>query len=526
MRRIAFIYLNAMRTRLLTTLIALMLTGGAYPARAQEAGKIVDQYVKAAGGGRALAKIQTLTLEGSFTSDDGKMGTYTLDTKLPNRYYSELLVGEKSLIEAYNGKSAWHQNAAGELGTLVGPEGMQLEAAAQYYNSRLVNLKKSKIALTLVGHAQVRGKDALQVEIITATGVKRQVFFDSQTHLIVKEAATVGGVDEEILYDDYRTVDGVKLPHKIELHRGNAKYNIDITRAVINGTVGERVFDFPIKSQVKLPDLKALFKEIDDNQKAIDKIKENYTGTRAEEETEFESNGKVKKREVTEYTFFYLNGEEVSTVVKKDGKVLSNAEQKKENEKTQKRIEELQKRETKKEAKEEKAKEQGKNDEKDEPGIEIFLRACQFVNPRRERFRGQDVLVFDFEPNPEFKAHKLVEKVVQKLAGVVWIDEKAHDVARLEAYFVGDMRFAGGLLANLQKGTSFVMEQAYVNNEVWLPTYEEAHVGVRVLLVKGIKVNAVTRYSDYKKFNVETLSTIAKPKGASVAPVDPPTKPQ
>ena len=47
------------------------------------------------------------------------------------------------------------------------------------------------------------------------------------------------------------------------------------------------------------------------------------------------------------------------------------------------------------------------------------------MNPRRERFRGQDVLVFDFEPNPEFKAHKLAEKVVQKLAGVIWIDEKA-----------------------------------------------------------------------------------------------------
>src|SRR6202521_3610358 len=219
-----------MRTRLLRILIALILTGRTHTARAQDAGKIVEQYMKAAGGTRVLARIQTLTLEGTFTSDDGKLGTYTLDTKLPNRYYSELMVGEKNLIEAYNGKSAWHQNAAGGLGTLVGPEGMQLEAAAQYYNSRLVNLKKSKIALTLVGHAQVRGKDALQVEIITATGVKRQVFFDSQTHLIVKEAATVGGVDEEILYDDYRTVDGVKLPHKIELHRGNAKYNIDIDR--------------------------------------------------------------------------------------------------------------------------------------------------------------------------------------------------------------------------------------------------------------------------------------------------------
>jgi hypothetical protein len=213
-------------------------------------------------------------------------------------------------------------------------------------------------------------------------------------------------------------------------------------------------------------------------------------------------------------------------LVKKDGKPLGDAEQKKENEKTQKRIEELQKRQTKKEAKEEKAKEEGKSSEKDEPGIEIFLRACQFVNPRRERFRGQDVLVFDFEPNPEFKAHKLVEKLAQKLAGVVWIDEKAHDVARLEAYFTGDMKIGGGLLANLQKGTSFILEQAYVNNEVWLPTYEEAHVGVRVLLVKGIKVNAVTRYSDYKKFNVETLSTIAKPKGTTETPGDRPAKPQ
>ena len=39
------------------------------------------------------------------------------------------------------------------------------------------------------------------------------------------------------------------------------------------------------------------------------------------------------------------------------------------------------------------------------------------------------------------------------------------------------MRFAGGMLANLQKGTSFVFEQAFVNGEVWLPTYMEAHMG-------------------------------------------------
>ena len=488
------------------------------PVCAQEPAKIVEQYVKAVGGSRALSKIHTLSLEGTFTTDDGRSGTYTFDTKLPNRYYLELLVGDQNLIEAYNGKSAWHRDAAGELGTLVGVDGMQLEAAAQYYNSRLVNPKKEKIALQFVRNAQVRGKDALELELTSATGMKRRVFFDPQTHLILKEAATVGGVDETLLYDDYRAVEGVKLPGKIELDRGGAKYDVTITRAIINGSVGERVFDFPIKSQVKLPDLKALFKEIDDNQKAIDKIKENYAGTETEEETEYDSDGKVKKRETRESTFFYLDGDEITTLVKKEGQPLSEKEQKKENERVQKRIEEHQKRQAKKEAKEEKDKEKGKDEDKEDPGIEVFLRACEFVNPRRERFRGQDVLVFDFEPNPEFKPHKLEEKVVQKLAGVVWVDEKAHDVARLEAYFVGDVKLAGGLLANVQRGTSFVFEQAFINNEVWLPTYMEGHIGARVLLVKGFKMSFVMRYSDYKRFNVQTLSTIAKPKAAETPP--------
>jgi len=520
-----------MRIRLLAPTAVLVLASLSTPALAQDASKIVDQYIKVQGGSKTLSRVRTLTIEGTFTVE-GKSGTYTFDTKLPNRYYSEVILDGKSVIEAYNGKSAWHQTPSGEIATFAGLEGTQLEAAGQYYNSRLVNAKKNKLGVAFVGHAQVRGKDSLQVEITTPTGVKRDVFFDPQTHLILKETASVGGIDEQIIYDDYRSVDGLKVPYKIELHRGGDSYEIVVTRVAVNGTVGERVFDFPKKSQVQLPDLKALFKEIDDNQKAIDKLKENYAGTRVEEETEYDKTGKVTKQELKEYSFFYLDGDEISTLTKKDRKPLSEGEQRKENEKTQKEIQEIQKKQDKKEAKEEKAKEEGKEKKDDDDvGIEVFLRASQFVNPRRERFRGQDVLVFDFEPNPDFKPRKLAEKVVHELAGVIWIDEKAHDVARLEAYFLGDFKFGGGLIVNLQKGTSFAFEQGFLNNEVWLPTYEEVHVGVRVLLVKGFKINEVTRYSDYKKFNVESVAAVGKPKGASdatgAATADsPPSKPE
>jgi len=82
-----------MRTRLLLaratlSLLALtMLVGVA--AQAQEADKIIGQCLKAEGGRKALGKIQTLALEGTFPGAEGSPGTFTFYLKSPNRYYSE-----------------------------------------------------------------------------------------------------------------------------------------------------------------------------------------------------------------------------------------------------------------------------------------------------------------------------------------------------------------------------------------------------------------------------------------------------
>jgi len=210
-----------MRPHLVIAGISLAIALACLPARAQDPEKIVDQYIKAVGGSKAISKIRTLAIEGTFTTPDGKTGTYTLDTRIPNRYYSELVVADQNVIEAYNGKSAWHQTQSGEVATLLGDEGAQLEAAGQYYNSHLVNAKKNKLGVGFAATLNVRGKDAYDLELTTPTGVKRHVFFDPNSHLIAKEVAVIGGVEQGVLYDDYRSVSGVKFPYKIELHRGN-----------------------------------------------------------------------------------------------------------------------------------------------------------------------------------------------------------------------------------------------------------------------------------------------------------------
>ena len=71
-----------MRTHLLRAIIALIPACITTPAHAQDAAKIVDQYIKAEGGSKVLTKINTLTLEGSFANNaNEKVGTYTVITK-------------------------------------------------------------------------------------------------------------------------------------------------------------------------------------------------------------------------------------------------------------------------------------------------------------------------------------------------------------------------------------------------------------------------------------------------------------
>ena len=102
------------RKCLLAILFVLLCAGGG-TCFAQSAQKIVDEYVRAEGGAKALARIQTAGITGSLTDDTtGQSGTYSLITKAPNKFYSEIIVGPRRMIEAYNGKSAWGQDTSGQ----------------------------------------------------------------------------------------------------------------------------------------------------------------------------------------------------------------------------------------------------------------------------------------------------------------------------------------------------------------------------------------------------------------------------
>jgi hypothetical protein len=187
--------------RKLSHLILFLLLGSS-STHAQDANKVIDQYLKSTGGSNKLSKLLTLGLEGSLTrASDGKTGAFTLDSKSPNRYYLELIVADQLEILAYNGKSAWFRPPQGEAVTLLGQEALQLEAASLLASSHLLNLKKNKIGIALIGPARLAAHDTIQVELTMPTGIKRQLYFDSASHLLVKESGLTGGVPQEIIYE-------------------------------------------------------------------------------------------------------------------------------------------------------------------------------------------------------------------------------------------------------------------------------------------------------------------------------------
>ncbi len=489
--------------------VFLFLAALAGVSNAQTPQKIIDEYLRAEGGSKALAQIRTETIAGSLTEEStGKTGSYSLIAEAPNQFYSEIIIEPDHTAEAYNGMSAWGQNPAEGARTLTGEAAKEAEAAGRYWNGRLTDVKKDKIILQLTGPEKVRGRDAYHIQVLLGPGIAREVFFDTQTHLITRETTP----SQQFDYDDYRPVQGIQTPYRIDLRRGGHEYKILLTGAEFNTPVDQAVFSFPRAATIPLPDMKALFLEVSRNQKAVEEMQKQYTCHLISEREEAASKGQEKPKTILEFEVFYVGGEEVRHLVAKAGKPLSGEEKKKEDDRFNKQFEE----QTKKHAKEEAElardpKKREKQEAEDEGDLSSLLRAIRFSNPRRERFRGQQAIAVDFGANPDYKPKKTMESIAQKLAGVMWIDEQVHDVARMEAHFSDSAKIAGGVVASLDKGSNMVIEQAKVNGEVWLPVYDELHFSGRFLFFKA-KANQIERYADCKKFHADSkFASGAKP---------------
>jgi hypothetical protein len=265
-----------------------------------------------------------------------------------------------------------------------------------------------------------------------------------------------------------------------------------------------------------LPDIAALMHDVETNQRAAEAIEKDYLYRSLVTEQQLDSHGGLKKTETREFEVFWENGVPVGRLVKKDGRELSAEDQRKESERIDKDSEKAKERR-------EKADQEGK--ESDARGHELMtasraLELGSFTNPRRVQLNGRNTIVADYVGDPKAKTRNRFEEVVRDMMGTVWVDEQDRVLVKAEGHFVNNFKIGGGLVANIQKGTSFAMEQRKVNGEVWLPARFEGKGSARALLFLGFNGRIEAVESDYRKF--KATSTILP----GLSTVDPAAEPK
>ena len=271
------------------------------------------------------------------------------------------------------------------------------------------------------------------------------------------------------------------------------------------GSAGER----------PLPDINALFKQVDAQQKAARKAVREYIYRSVYTEQDTDSHGAVKKTSSEEREIFWINGVYISRLLARDGKPISGDELKKQNERIDQRIAEAKQRDAEKAA----GQQPKKKGNTYSLTYELLQQLGTFSNPRRVQLHGRDSIAIDYAGNPQAKTHNILEEIVRDVDGTLWFDEQEHALARAEGHFVNDFKVGGGLLADVRKGATIYAEWTPVNGEVWLPASTGGRGSARVALFFNHYGVVETRYSDYRKFKAS--STILP----GVAPVETPASP-
>ncbi len=183
--------------------------------------QILEKYTQAIGGQSAYEKVTTRAIKGTLEVPDDNVTTpMEIWAKAPASFHLAYNIPGYGTIETVvDGANGWEKNPDAGVHAM---SKVDLAVALREHNFyREVRLKQLYPTLAAAGASKVAGRPVYVIEATPATGTAEKLYFDAESGLLVKrdfERVTLedGIVQYEMLYKDYRDVDGLKLPHTIE----------------------------------------------------------------------------------------------------------------------------------------------------------------------------------------------------------------------------------------------------------------------------------------------------------------------
>jgi len=104
-----------------------------------------------------------------------------------------------------------------------------------------------------------------------------------------------------------------------------------------------------------------------------------------------------------------------------------------------------------------------------------------------------------FKPNPHFRPPSREGRVLQQMAGEIWVDARQKRLVSINGQLINEVKFAGGLLGHLEKGGQFTVKRAELVPGDWEVAEMNVNMRGKALFFKTISVQQKELHSNFER---------------------------
>jgi hypothetical protein len=180
------------------------------------ADQVLDKYVQAIGGEAAFRKLNTRVMKGSHITFDGTSLPVETYQAAPDKLVTIVTPKQGVVMTGYNGTVGWSKNQRGQR-ELTGTQLELMKRAANFYAD--VRPRETFPNLTVAGREKIGDRETVVLVSKVFDTRTERLYFDAQTGLLLRILAVnqtiLAPIPEQTDFEDYREVDGVRLPFTI-----------------------------------------------------------------------------------------------------------------------------------------------------------------------------------------------------------------------------------------------------------------------------------------------------------------------
>lgn len=228
--------------------------GDATPSSSPDQTAVVDQILErhqqALGGQEAIDRVTSYKAAGTFESSLlPEPGAFSSWGKEPHKTLTVIEFPRfGKLTKGFDGKNRWVQTPVGIFTDDSPKEMADLERDAEVY--RAGKLRSLYYRMALEAPARLHGRDVYVIEGEPEKGPKEKLYFDKENGLLlrwdmVRRNPKRGNVFVKVHLDDYRDVDGLKVPFNVRFAFETFSFTMKLDELQHNVPISDTVFQKP-----------------------------------------------------------------------------------------------------------------------------------------------------------------------------------------------------------------------------------------------------------------------------------------